>query len=81
MNEWQRMVLMIGAVALIWVVWAGPGYYISKGVEIIYLKLIGVIGATLFVFFALKGIGGIKKTGEQGKNEKNRTRKKDFTLP
>ena len=76
MNEWQRIVLMIGAVALIWVVWAGPGYYISKGVEIIYLKLIGVIGATLFVFFALKGIGGIKKQANSGKMRRTGPEKK-----
>lgn len=59
MNIYQRIVLIVGAVILLTVV-----FKTFEGGEIHYLfsikaitKGLGVIGATILVFFALKGIG------------------------
>jgi len=73
MNLFQRIVLIIGAIALILVIWTSPrislvqGTYfdgkrfadnraIAKMIDIrtAAIRSIGVIGATLFVFIALK---------------------------
>ena len=78
MNIYQRIVLLLGAIALIFVIWTSPKYVTIKGSRIrasnggmyatsidystVMAKSIGVIGSTLFIFFTLKGIG--KKEGK-----------------
>ena len=75
MNVPQRIVLIIGAVALIWAIWTTPRVVILQGSyfdarkwanETRFIKImdfqtaltrsIGIVGGTLFVFFALKGV-------------------------
>ncbi len=88
MNLIQRIVLILGAVALIIVIWTTPKMIYTQGqyydmdkymerlegysrleqdlaptidYKIASMKVIAVVGSTLFVFFAFKGIG--KKEG------------------
>lgn len=81
MNIYQRIVLILGAIALVVAIWTSPKIYIisgENGVGGIFIsdnktmfgrlpaslidcrmasfRVISVLGSTLFIFFALKGI-------------------------
>ena len=59
MNIYQRIVLIVGAVILLIVVFKtfeGGGVYYMYSIQAI-VKGLGVAGATILVFFALKGKG------------------------
>lgn len=59
MNIYQRIVLIVGAVILVMVVFRGEvGAYRYYGDVIeAMVKGVGVVGGTMLIFFALKGIG------------------------
>ena len=84
MNLYQRIVLILGAVALIIVIWTAPKMLYTQGqyydmnkylerlerydrlekdlapiidYKTVSVRAVGVVGTTLLVFFALKGMG------------------------
>lgn len=80
MNIYQRIILILGAIALVVAIWTTPqviytreyGYinfnkeihgllYPQRHFNTIVARSIGVIGTTILVFFALKGIGNREK--------------------
>ena len=68
MNIYQRIVLILGAIALfifLWITFTPIGettYDITLPVLFTLLRAAGIIVITLFIFFVLKGIG--KKEGK-----------------
>lgn len=89
MNIFQRIVLVLGAIALVVAIWTTPmlvilqGTYAKPSAEALVqidlqpmiapataiMRTVGVIGATVLIFFALKGIE-IKKRAKKTKPKK-----------
>jgi len=72
MNLYQKIVLILGAIVLPIIIWTSPrgsywqnSFFENQGniihFESALIRAILVIGCTLLVFFALKGIGGKKE--------------------
>jgi hypothetical protein len=67
MNIYQRIILILGAIALVVAILTTPQvFYTSDHAYMVFLNIavgrsIGVIGATVLIFFALKGINNKEK--------------------
>ncbi len=66
MNIYQRIVLILGAIALIIAIWTSPNVFISYDQGIPFesietrtasMRAVAVVGATVLIFFALKSKG------------------------
>jgi len=60
MNIYQRIVLVLGAIALIVTIWTAPNLVVVKGIVVnadaLPARAIAVLGTTALLFFALKGL-------------------------
>ena len=88
-NDYQRIVLFVGAIALVLALWTSPKVVIWEGIyfspdakkglvpltepRTASMRAVGVIGATLLIFFAFKGY--------QPKKEEVRNIDQEKTIP